>query len=181
MAEGELIKRASSGDDGAMEEVLTEYMGMVKALARRYYIVGATCEDASQEGMIGLYKAAVTYNREKGKFSAYAYACIKAAVLDAVKAASREKNKALNTSVPLDTAVLILDEDMTGSMAGGELMNKIKAGLSQAEEEIFVRWAEGMSYAEIAAELGKTVKNVDNAVQRIKRKAKAIIKRESRD
>lgn len=181
MNEEELIARASSGDSLAMEELLTAYMGMVKAVARQYYIVGATCEDVSQEGMIGLYKAAVTYNREKGKFSAYAYACIKAAVLDAVKAASREKNKALNTSVPLDTAVLILDEDMTGSMAGGELMNKIKAGLSQAEEEIFVRWAEGMSYAEIAAELGKTVKNVDNAVQRIKRKAKAIIKRESRD
>ena len=180
MNEEELIARASSGDSLAMEELLTAYMGMVKAVARQYYIVGATCEDVSQEGMIGLYKAAVTYNREKGKFSAYAYACIKAAVLDAVKAASREKNKALNTSVPLDTAVLILDEDMTGSMAGGELMNKIKAGLSQAEEEIFVRWAEGMSYAEIAAELGKTVKNVDNAVQRIKRKAKAIIKRESR-
>ena len=181
MNEEELIARASSGDSLAMEELLTAYMGMVKAVARQYYIVGATCEDVSQEGMIGLYKAAVTYNREKGKFSAYAYACIKAAVLDAVKAASREKNKALNTSVPLDTAVLILDEDMTGSMAGGELMNKIKAGLSQAEEEIFVRWVEGMSYAEIAAELGKTVKNVDNAVQRIKRKAKAIIKRESRD
>ena len=181
MNEEELIARASSGDSLAMEELLTAYMGMVKAVARQYYIVGATCEDVSQEGMIGLYKAAVTYNSEKGKFSAYAYACIKAAVLDAVKAASREKNKAPNTSVPLDTAVLILDEDMTGSMAGGELMNKIKAGLSQAEEEIFVRWAEGMSYAEIAAELGKTVKNVDNAVQRIKRKAKAIIKRESRD
>ena len=37
-------------------------------------------------------------------------------------------------------------------------------------------WAEGMSYAEIAEELGKTVKNVDNAVQRIKKKAKAVIK-----
>ena len=110
MNEEELIARASSGDSLAMEELLTAYMGMVKAVARQYYIVGATCEDVSQEGMIGLYKAAVTYNSEKGKFSAYAYACIKAAVLDAVKAASREKNKALNTSVPLDTAVLILDE-----------------------------------------------------------------------
>ena len=88
MKEEELIARASSGDSLAMEELLTAYMGMVKAVARQYYIVGATCEDVSQEGMIGLYKAVVTYKREKGRFCAYAYACIKAAVIDAVKAAS---------------------------------------------------------------------------------------------
>lgn len=177
MKEEELIARASSGDSLAMEELLTAYMGMVKAVARQYYIVGATCEDVSQEGMIGLYKAVVTYKREKGRFSAYAYACIKAAVIDAVKAASREKNKALNTSVPLENTVgLVSDVDITVNLVGGELMARIKSRLSSAEEEIFSMWAEGMSYAEIAKELGKTVKNVDNAVQRIKKKAKAVIK-----
>lgn len=177
MKEEELIARASSGDSLAMEELLTAYMGMVKAVARQYYIVGATCEDVSQEGMIGLYKAVVTYKREKGRFSAYAYACIKAAVIDAVKAASREKNKALNTSVPLENTVgLVSDVDITVNLVGGELMARIKGRLSPAEEEIFSMWAEGMSYAEIAKELGKTVKNVDNAVQRIKKKAKAVIK-----
>ena len=177
MKEEELIARASSGDSLAMEELLTAYMGMVKAVARQYYIVGATCEDVSQEGMIGLYKAVVTYKREKGRFSAYAYACIKAAVIDAVKAASREKNKALNTSVPLENTVgLVSDVDITVNLVGGELMARIKSRLSPAEEEIFSMWTEGMSYAEIAEELGKTVKNVDNAVQRIKKKAKAVIK-----
>ncbi len=177
MKEEELIARASSGDSLAMEELLTAYMGMVKAVARQYYIVGATCEDVSQEGMIGLYKAVVTYKREKGRFSAYAYACIKAAVIDAVKAASREKNKALNTSVPLENTVgLVSDVDITVNLVGGELMARIKSRLSPAEEEIFSMWSEGMSYAEIAKELGKTVKNVDNAVQRIKKKAKAVIK-----
>ena len=177
MKEEELIARASSGDSLAMEELLTAYMGMVKAVARQYYIVGATCEDVSQEGMIGLYKAVVTYKREKGRFSAYAYACIKAAVIDAVKAASREKNKALNTSVPLENTVgLVSDVDITVNLVGGELMARIKSRLWPAEEEIFSMWAEGMSYAEIAKELGKTVKNVDNAVQRIKKKAKAVIK-----
>lgn len=177
MKEEELIARASSGDSLAMEELLTAYMGMVKAVARQYYIVGATYEDVSQEGMIGLYKAVVTYKREKGRFSAYAYACIKAAVIDAVKAASREKNKALNTSVPLENTVgLVSDVDITVNLVGGELMARIKSRLSPAEEEIFSMWAEGMSYAEIAKELGKTVKNVDNAVQRIKKKAKAVIK-----
>ncbi len=177
MNEEQLIARASAGDSLAMEEVLTAYGGMVKAVARQYYIVGATCEDVSQEGMIGLYKAVVTYKKEKGKFPAYAYACIKAAVLDAVKAASREKNKALNTSVPLENTLgLVSDEDMTLDLIGGELMSKIRGCLSKAEEEIFLMWAEGACYAEIAKELGKTVKYVDNAVQRIKRKAKAIIK-----
>ena len=177
MKEEELTARASSGDSLAREELLSAYMGMVKAVARQYYIVGATCEDVSQEGMIGLYKAVVTYKREKGRFSAYAYACIKAAVIDAVKAASREKNKALNPSVPLENTVgLVSDVDITVNLVGGELMARIKNRLSPAEEEIFSMWAEGMSYAEIAKELGKTVKNVDNAVQRIKKKAKAVIK-----
>ena len=68
------------------------------------------------------------------------------------------------------------DVDITVNLVGGELMARIKSRLSPAEEEIFSMWAEGMSYAEIAKELGKTVKNVDNAVQRIKKKAKAVIK-----
>lgn len=175
MAEGELVKRASSGDDGAMEEVLTEYMGMVKALARRYYIVGATCEDASQEGMIGLFKAVMTYDEGKGKFSAYAYACIKAAILDAVKAASREKNKPLNNYIPLDkTENLVAEEDVTEDIGGRQLMERIREGLSGAEEKIFQLWAEGLSYAEIAAELGKSVKYVDNALQRIRKKARKL-------
>ena len=174
MKEEELIARASSGDSLAMEELLTAYMGMVKAVARQYYIVGATCEDVSQEGMIGLYKAVVTYKREKGRFSAYAYACIKAAVIDAVKAASREKNKALNTSVPLENTVgLVSDVDITVNLVGGELMARIKSRLSPAEEEIFSMWAVGMSYAEIPKDLGHTAKHVVNAVQRIQQKAKA--------
>ena len=98
-------------------------------------------------------------------------------MIDAVKAASRQKNKALNTSVPLENTVgLVSDVDITVNLVGGELMARIKSRLSPAEEEIFSMWSEGMSYAEIAKELGKTVKNVDNAVQRIKKKAKAVIK-----
>lgn len=178
MSEKELLRLAAEGDSRAMESLLTAYMGMVKAQARRYYIVGATYEDASQEGMIGLYKAISTYKEEKGKFSAYAYACVKAAILDAVKAASREKNRPLNNYVPLDKTELVAEEDLTVGLDGGEITEKICACLSQAESRIFSLWADGMSYAEIAQEVKKSVKYVDNALQRIRRKAKKVLGRE---
>ena len=170
MSEKELLRLAAEGDSRAMESLLTAYMGMVKAQARRYYIVGATYEDASQEGMIGLYKAISTYKEEKGKFSAYAYACVKAAILDAVKA--------LNNYVPLDKTELVAEEDLTEGLDGGEITEKICACLSQAESRIFSLWADGMSYAEIAQEVKKSVKYVDNALQRIRRKAKKVLGRE---
>ena len=47
MSEKQLLQKAAAGDKGAMEELLIAYMGMVKALARRYYIVGAASEDAA--------------------------------------------------------------------------------------------------------------------------------------
>lgn len=175
MSEKQLLQKAAAGDKGAMEELLIAYMGMVKALARRYYIVGAASEDAWQEGMIGLYKAICTYKEEKGKFSAYAYACIKANILDAVKAASREKNRPLNNYVPLEKTELVSSDDLTDDIGDRQLMERIRAGLNGEEEKIFELWAEGCSYAEIAEEIKKSVKYVDNALQRIRRKAKKIL------
>ena len=130
---------------------------------------------AWQEGMIGLYKAICTYKEEKGKFSAYAYACIKANILDAVKAASREKNRPLNNYVPLENTELVSSDDLTDDIGDRQLMERIRAGLNGEEEKIFELWAEGCSYAEIAEEIKKSVKYVDNALQRIRRKAKKIL------
>ena len=95
--------------------------------------------------------------------------------LDAVKAASREKNRPLNNYVPLENTELVSSDDLTDDIGDRQLMERIRAGLNGEEEKIFELWAEGCSYAEIAEEIKKSVKYVDNALQRIRRKAKKIL------
>lgn len=176
MNEARLLELARGGDSRAMEEMLSAYKGMVKALARQYFIIGAAEEDASQEGMIGLYKAIMTYKESEGKFSSYAYTCIKARLLDAVKAATRDKNKPLNYYVPLDKTELISSEDEAmGNIGGRELAAEIREGLTDVENRILTSYLMGMSYAEIALRSGKSVKYVDNSLQRIRKKVKKIL------
>ncbi|MDE5618865.1 MAG: sigma-70 family RNA polymerase sigma factor [Clostridia bacterium] len=172
-----LIRAAQSGDMLSAEKVLDNYKPMVSAISRRYFIAGATHEDAVQEGMIGLFNAVMTYKEDSVKFSTYAYTCIKSRILDAVKSASRNKNKPLNEYVPIDTMFAVADTQdyVMGSIAGKELESGIKNELSDKEYSLLVKYLEGKSYAEIAQCCGISIKGVDNALQKIKRKIKTIV------
>ena len=176
MEESELLRMAQAGDADAAETLINNYMGMVSSIARRYYIVGATQDDAWQEGMIGLFKAVMTYKDCGGKFSTYAHACIKSRILDAVKSASRYKNRPLNESVPIDTfnAISDAEAEIFGNIEGEELKARIKDELNDKEYKVLRMYIEGKSYAEIASEADINIKGVDNALQKIKRKMKAI-------
>ncbi|MDE6550370.1 MAG: sigma-70 family RNA polymerase sigma factor [Clostridia bacterium] len=176
MNESELLSQAQSGSVDAAETLINNYKGMVASVARRYYIVGATQEDALQEGMIGLFNAVMTYNERGGKFSTYAYTCIRSRILDAVKSASRDKNRPLNDYVPIDTLIGVSDmeEEIFGNIEGQELQARIKDALNDKEYKVLRMYLDGKSYAEIASESDMQIKGVDNALQRIKKKIKAV-------
>ena len=68
-----LIAKAQSGDRGAMERLISQNMGLVKNIARRFIGRNAEYEDLVQIGTIGMLKAAKSFDAGFGTvFSTYA-------------------------------------------------------------------------------------------------------------
>jgi len=189
MADEDIAIEAKDGNDIALEFLLNKYRNFVKAKARSYFLIGADREDIIQEGMIGLYKAIRDFKGDKlSSFRAFAELCITRQIITAIKTATRQKHIPLNSYVSLNKPIYDEDSDRTlldilsGSkitdpeelMINREEYNDIefKMGeiLSELELRVLTLYLEGKSYQEIAVELKRHVKSIDNALQRVKRK-----------
>lgn len=183
-----LSLQAASGDRIAEETLVMRYNRLVRICARPYFLAGGDSEDLIQEGMVGLLNAIRMYDTEKeASFHTYAEVCIKNRILSAVKAASRDKHTPLNNSVSFETPLLDANADFyaygtdqrsradpeaiyIGRESLRERMDVLKGQLSGFEATILRSYLGGSSYIEIAAEVKRSPKSVDNAVQRIRRK-----------
>ena len=185
-----LVELAQSGDDVAIDALLTRYRHYARAKARTYFLAGADKEDIVQEGMIGLYKAIRDFEPEHNTaFRAFAELCITRQIITAIKTATRQKHQPLNSYVSLNRPVAGGDDDdrsladsiETSEVAdpaelviSAEEVRTIKAQmgevLSPFEVEVLEHYIDGRSYQQIADMLGRHVKSIDNALQRIKRK-----------
>lgn len=184
----ELVELVHCGDDTALVELLERYRRFVRAKARSYFLVGADREDIVQEGMIGLYKAIRDYAPgHQTSFRSFAELCVTRQILTAIKTATRQKHLPLNSYVPFDRPRDDDPERTVGdTFAAGpesdplhvlvasdelEQLNEAFAELfSGLESDVVKLFVEGCSYQEIADALGRHVKSVDNALQRVKRK-----------
>ncbi len=194
----ELILRIRSGGSGAkdaMEILLTRYKDFVKSRTQPYFLTGADRDDIIQEGMIGLYKAILSYDEKKeSSFRGFADICIRRQILTAVKNSTRLKHYPLNSSVSLnstmqeeeDRETSLMDLLTTNSIVNPEEIYISKENRRHIEEEIVNRlsgleqkvlslYLSGMDYREIASVLGKPSKSIDNALQRIRRKVSDIV------
>lgn len=69
----ELIKKAQNGDKEALETLISENIGLVKNIARRFFGRGTEYEDIVQIGTIGMIKAAKSFDESYNTvFSTYA-------------------------------------------------------------------------------------------------------------
>lgn len=189
MRDEDLVRLAQQQDGAAMECLLNRYKNFVRTKARSYFLIGADHEDIVQEGMIGLYKAIRDYREEKLKsFRAFAELCITRQIITAIKTATRQKHIPLNNYVSLNRPIYEEDSDRTlldviteDAPTNPEEMlinrenltvieGRIGEILSDLEKEVLIRYIEGKSYQEISDEMGRHVKSIDNALQRIKRK-----------
>ena len=196
-ADDELVILAKQGSEEALEVIMARYKELVNMKVSKYFIIGAEREDIVQEGMIGLYKAVKNYEADKqNSFKSFANLCIERQLITAIKTSNRQKHIPLNSSVSLNTTVYDNDED-TSLM---ELFNsktaedpldtitkkeyyeligsKIDENLSDFEKKVLGRFAAGDSYVKIAEKLDAPVKSVDNAIQRIRKKANKNIMNE---
>ena len=177
----ELIARIRSGETGVMEFLLEKYKPLVKKQARTMYLMGGENEDLIQEGMIGLFRAISTYRQGEGSFYGFALMCINRQMYTAVQASARKKHEPLNEYVSLDEEPQMLLEDSPETMfllqeKEGSWEDMIARHLSSLEKKVLALYLEGMSYGQIAAQIGRSEKSVDNAIQRLKKKLKKVEK-----
>ena len=184
----ELVARFHRGDGDALEVLIARYRGFARSKARTYFLVGADHDDVEQEGMIGLFKAARDYRFDRqASFRAFAEVCVTRQVITAIKAATRHKHQPLNRSVSIsavsseqgDTTLegLLADhhigdpaDEVVRADQAGTLRRSMVETLSGLEVDVLRLYVGGKSYEEIAVDLGRHAKSVDNALQRIKRK-----------
>ncbi len=190
-----LALKAKDGDEEAMNELLTKYKSTVNMLARSYFLVGGDMEDIVQEGMIGLYKAILSFSKEKASFKTFATICIKHQIQTAIRKASSQKNMLLSSALPIyeledneddaDKSEIILpsqlpspDDTILANENMTELKKKIKQSLSTMEIKILALYLKGYSYNEISDIGGYSKKSIDNALSRIKNKLTFLKKAE---
>ncbi len=184
-----IVEDAKNGDLIALELIIKKYRNFVRAKARSYFLIGADREDIVQEGMIGLYKAIRDFKSDKlSSFKAFAELCITRQIITAIKTATRQKHIPLNSYVSLNKPIYDEESDRTllDVISGhkitdpeeliicreelGNIEDKIGEILSDLEWKVLMLYLQGRSYQEIAGDLNRHVKSIDNALQRVKRK-----------
>ena len=190
MDDEEIIKLINLGDNNALDFIMNKYKEVVNIKVSKYFIIGAEKEDIVQEGMIGLYKAIKSFDPEKeNSFKTFANLCIERQLITAIKSSNRQKHMPLNSYLSLnmsayedeeaETVMDVFDsnliEDPLDTITKKEYYSAIESAidksLSDFEKKVLNRFAKGESYVQIADRLNTPVKSVDNAIQRIRKKA----------
>ncbi len=189
MPDEEVVLHARRGSKLAIEHLLGKYRSLVEGKAKGYYLAGAEHDDVVQEGMIGLFKAIRDYSSDRlSAFRSFAELCITRQIITAVKTAMRQKHWVLNTYVSMDTPLaaeegprkvedILVDCRPTNPEQlllrwefGDEVFDHIRRDLSELEAQALSLHLDGKSYGEIGTQVGCNVKQVDNALQRAKKK-----------
>jgi len=186
-----LVRLFHEGDVAALDLLLLRYRRFARAKARGYFLAGGEADDIEQEGMIGLFKAIRDFRQGQSSFRAFAELCVTRQIMTAIKTACRQKHQPLNRYVSLwglrvidDPSERLIDElfdqrvpdpaDEVVNLEGQDAMQAALADLlSGLEVDVLRLHLDGCSYQEISDRLGRHVKAVDNALQRIKRKLEA--------
>lgn len=195
MTDEELIQTIQSGNKNALEYLISRYKDLVNMKVSKYYMIGAEREDIVQEGLIGLFKAIKSYQKNKqNSFKTFANMCIERQLITAIKSSNRQKHLPLNSYLSLNTNAY--EENNEGGNSGADLMeilnanliedpldtitqkeyyqlieNAIDKSLSDFEKKVLNRYMQGETYIQIAQNLDAPVKSIDNAIQRIRKKA----------
>lgn len=192
MSENDIINLAQNKEDSAMEYLLEKYKPLVRQKTRKLFLIDGDKDDLIQEGMIGLFKAVRDYQAGKdAAFRTFADLCISRQLYSAIKKSNRLKNQPLNSYISIysdefnDANELVGDRTVITSGSDNianpeaividresavDMQNQMFDKLSKMEREVLKRYLDGMTYQEIAADMEKSPKSIDNALQRIKGK-----------
>jgi RNA polymerase sporulation-specific sigma factor len=174
----DLVAAAKAGESLAMEFLLNKYKNFVRIKAKSYFLIGADREDIIQEGMIGLYKAVRDFKADKlSSFRAFAELCITRQIITAIKTyislnkpiydedSERTLLDVMPSNKTSDPEDLVINQEVSE-----DIKSRIQENLSDLESQVLLSYLEGKSYQEMARDLNRHVKSIDNALQRVKRK-----------
>lgn len=194
----ELISMVRESSDEAKEILFKKYLYIINIEMKKYTgmakVLGYDYNDLYQDALLGLSDALTSYRDDKNcSLASFITLCVDRKLQVAIKKAGRIKNQLLNESLSLEhiyssyTAPLkdLLSDNMENDPLENivkeerkeELVKQIKNALSQNEYEVYSLMVNGLKYDEIATLLNKDLKQVDNAIQRIKNKIKKILEK----
>ncbi len=133
-----------------------------------------TMDDLVQEGMVAAISAMESYNPARGEKSAYVRICARNRMISYLRQSARE--------LPIDEEILVgsLDADPATaptcqheSVEAQEALTNLLAVLSPFEQKVLAAYLSGGSTSEAARSLSLERKKIDNALQRIRNKARA--------
>lgn len=184
----ELITKLRQGDSEIVNYIMEKYKNLVRHKAKTMFLIGGDNDDLIQEGMIGLFKAIQDYKFDANStFRSFAGLCIDRQLYTAIKTSQRKKHGPLNSYVSIDTmaseeneTILIATSDVNGNpedlLIGKEyeitFWESLEQELSELEKKVLYLYMREIDYLTIAKLMDKSEKTVDNAIQRIKTKAK---------
>ena len=192
LTDEQIISQIKQGNEEALAYLLNKYKELVNIKVSKYFMIGAEKEDIVQEGMIGLFKSIKDYNRDKqNSFKSFANICIERQLITAIKSSNRQKHMPLNSYLSLNTAAYENNEEDSVELIETfnskamedpletimkkeyykEVETAVNKNLSKFEKQVLDRFLKGESYVAIAEGLDSPVKSVDNAIQRIRKKA----------
>ena len=192
LTDEQIIDKIHEGDEEALTYILNKYKELVNMKVSKYFIIGAEKEDTVQEGMIGLFKAIKSFDGTKqNSFKSFANICIERQLITAIKSSNRQKHMPLNSYLSLnmnaydnndDESVELLEtfnsktiEDPLDTIMKQEYYKEVEdavnKNLSKFEKQVLDRFLKGESYVKKKKKLDSPVKSVDNAIQRIRKKA----------
>lgn len=181
--EAELINNAQAGDKYAVDKILRNYRNLVTSVARKYIIVGVDQDDLGQSGMIGLYSAIINFDPSRGAtFKTYAYKLIKNEILSEIKH-SKTGNIELLKDVEFCDSFdgfsenVSPESDFVEEESYNELLENLLENLSELEKNVLKYYLDGYSNSDIASQMGKNYKKVDNALMRAKKKIKTKLEK----
>ena len=189
-----IVRIKDDSNDVALDYLINKYRNFVRAKARSYFLIGADREDIIQEGMIGLCKAIRDFRNDKlSSFRAFAELCVTRQIITAIKTATRQKHIPLNSYISLNKPIYDEDSDRTllDVLSGAKVTDpeelvisreefidieaRMEDILSDLEWRVLMYYLDGKSYQEIAIDLNRHVKSIDNALQRVKRKLEKYV------
>ena len=182
MSDEELILRAQKGEKKLEEFLIDKYKGMVRKKAHAMFLIGGEQEDLIQEGMIGLFRAVRDYRPDKNaSFATFANLCVERQIYKAIEISGRQKHRPLNSYISLseensplkdteDTKQQNPEEIIIDRENADLMLERIRKKLSPLENQVLELYLEGLDYHQIAKQMEKSPKSIDNALQRIRNK-----------
>ena len=180
----ELLRMMRNGKSEVADYLVDKYKYLVRQKARALYLAGGDQEDLIQEGMLGLFKAIQGYQEDReASFATFAALSIDRQLYSAISMSQRQKHQPLNSFVSLSEPVseqelrLIDEETPEEILINRENLDriheKIRKILSPFEYEVLQLYLKGYGYQQIARQMQKPPKAIDNALQRIRSKVRS--------